>query len=82
MNSLKYGDACYHSFPGLLYSLRLSRTLKVEVYKTAALRVVWYGCETWFLTLSKEHRLSMFVNRAPRRIFGSEREEVAGSMVT
>jgi hypothetical protein len=33
--------------------------------------VVLYGCETWYLTLRKEHRL--------RRIFGPKRDEVTAS---
>jgi hypothetical protein len=36
---------------------------------------VLYGCETWFLTLGKEHRLRVFENRVLRRIFGPKREE-------
>jgi hypothetical protein len=32
------------------------------------------------VALSKEHRLRMFKGRVLRRIFGSEREEVAGGL--
>jgi hypothetical protein len=35
-----------------------------------------YGCETWSLTLSGEHKLGVFENRAPRRIFRSNRDEI------
>ena len=35
-----------------------------------------YGCETWSLTLRKEHRLRVFENRVLRRIFGDKRDEV------
>jgi hypothetical protein len=35
---------------------------------------VFYGCETWSLTL-KEHRLTVFVAR-PNRIYGYKMEEV------
>jgi hypothetical protein len=38
--------------------------------------VVLYGCETWSLTLKKEHRLRVFENRVLRRIFGPKRDEV------
>jgi hypothetical protein len=41
------------------------------IYKTVILPVVLYGCETWSLSLRKEHRL-----RVLRRIFGPKREEV------
>jgi hypothetical protein len=37
-----------------------------------------YGCETWSLTLRKEHRLRVFENRVIRRIFGPKRDEVTG----
>jgi hypothetical protein len=37
-----------------------------------------YGCETWFLTLRKEHRLRVFENRVLRRIFGPKTDEVTG----
>ena len=37
---------------------------------------VLYGCETWSLTLRKEHRLRVFENRVLRRIFGDKRDEV------
>ena len=40
--------------------------------------VVLYGCETWSLTLRKEHRLRLFENRGLRRIFGPRRYEVTG----
>jgi hypothetical protein len=42
------------------------------------LPVVLYGCETWFLTLREKHRLRVFANRAPRRIFGQKWDEVTG----
>jgi hypothetical protein len=38
----------------------------------------FYGCETWSLTLQKEHRLRVFENRVLRRIFEPKREEVVG----
>jgi hypothetical protein len=37
-----------------------------------------YECETWSLTLKKEHRLREFENRVLRRIFGPKRDEVTG----
>jgi hypothetical protein len=40
--------------------------------------VVLYGCETWSLILSEEHRLGVFENRVLRRIFGPKRHEVTG----
>jgi hypothetical protein len=41
--------------------------------------VVLYGCETWSLTLRKEHRRRVFENRLLRIIFEPKRDEVAGT---
>jgi len=35
--------------------------------------VVWYGYETWSLTLREERRLRLFENRVLKRIFGPKR---------
>jgi hypothetical protein len=56
----------------------LSRNVKVKIYKTIILPVVLYGCETWFLRLREQPRLTVFKNRVLRRIFGSKRDEVTG----
>jgi hypothetical protein len=42
------------------------------------LPVVLYGCETWSLTLSEEHRLRVFENRLLRMIFGPKRDGITG----
>jgi len=42
------------------------------------LPVVLYGCETWLLTLTEEHRLRVLENRVLRRIFGPKWDEVTG----
>jgi hypothetical protein len=41
-------------------------------------KVVLKHCETWSLTLREERRLRVFENRALRRVFGSNRNEVTG----
>jgi hypothetical protein len=38
--------------------------------------VVFYGYETWSLTLREEHKLGVFENRVLNWIFGSRRDEV------
>jgi hypothetical protein len=52
--------------------------MKIEIYRTIILPVVFYGCETWPLTLREEHRLSLFENRVLRRIFGHNKDELTG----
>jgi hypothetical protein len=56
----------------------LSKNLKIRIYKTIILPVVLHGCETWSLTLRKEHTLRVFENRVLRRIFGPKTDKVAG----
>jgi hypothetical protein len=63
MNS---GNACYHSVQNLLSSRLLSNIVKVRIYKTLILPVVLYGCETWSLTIRREHKLRVFENRMLR----------------
>ena len=54
----------------VLSSSLLSKTLKINVYRTIILPVVLYGCETWSLTLREERRLRVFENRVLRRVLG------------
>jgi hypothetical protein len=54
---LNSGNACYYSVQNLLSSRPISKNLKIKIYKTVISPVVLYGCETWSLTLRKEHRL-------------------------
>jgi hypothetical protein len=74
---LKLGNACYHSVQNLLSSSFLSKTLRIKVYSTVILSV-FYGCETWSLTLREDRRLRVFENRVLRRVFGPKRDEVTG----
>jgi hypothetical protein len=54
----------------------LSRNIKIKIYRIIILPFIFYGCETWSLTLRKERRLRVFENRMLRRIFGPKRDEV------
>ena len=56
------------------YSLLLTKKLNINTYKTIILPVVLYGYETWSLTLIEEHRLRVFENKVPRKIFGAKRD--------
>jgi hypothetical protein len=40
--------------------------------------ILFYGSETWSLTLRENHRLTALENTVLRRIFGSKRNEVTG----
>ena len=75
---LKSGNACYYSVHNILSSPLLSKNFKIKIYRTIILPVVFYGCETWSLTLREEHRPRVFENRVLRRIFGPKRDGVTG----
>ena len=74
---MEVGNACYYSVQNLLSSSLLSKKLKVKIYRTIILPVL-YGCETWSLTLRKERGLRVFENWVLRRVFGPKRDEVTG----
>ena len=56
----------------------LSKILKIKIYRTLIFPVVFYGFETWLLTLREECRLRVFENRVLRRICGPKRDKVRG----
>jgi hypothetical protein len=61
-----------------MLSIIRSKNIKIRIYKTAALLVVLYGCETLSLALREEHRLRVLESMMLRRIFGPKRDEVMG----
>jgi hypothetical protein len=75
---LKSENACYPSVQNPLPSSLLSKNINVKIYRNIILHVVLYGCEIWCLILREEHRLRIFANRLPRKIFGPRRDEVTG----
>jgi hypothetical protein len=75
---LESGNVCYHLAQTTLSSSLLSKNIKIKIYRTIILPVVFYGCETWLLTLKEEHRLRVFENRVLRRIFGCKGDDVTG----
>jgi hypothetical protein len=42
------------------------------------IRVLLYGCKTWFITLTEGHKFRVSENRVLRGIFGPKSEEMAG----
>jgi hypothetical protein len=52
----------------------LSQNIKNNIYRKIILPV-WYGQETWSLTLREERKLRVFENRVLRRTFGPKKKE-------
>jgi hypothetical protein len=50
--------------------------MKIKVYTTVILPVVFYGCEIWSLTKGEERRKRVAEKRVLRIIFGPRRDEV------
>jgi hypothetical protein len=75
---LNSDSACHHSVQKLLSSCRLSKKIKIRIYRTIIFPVVLYGCETWSLILWEEHRPRVFENRVLGRLFGPKMDEVTG----
>ena len=74
---LKPQDAYCHLVQNLLSSILLSKNIKIKIYRTIILPVL-YGCTAWLLTLREECRLRVFENRVLWRIFGPKRDEGTG----
>jgi hypothetical protein len=56
---LNSGNTGYYSVQNLLSSRLLCKNIRIRTHKTIILPVVLYECETWFLTLRKEHKLTV-----------------------
>jgi hypothetical protein len=69
------GNVVYCSVQNLLYSTLLYKNLKIKIYRTINLPV-FYGCESWSVTLREERKLRVSENRVLSKIFGPKRDEV------
>ena len=76
----KTGKAGYRSVQDRVPSSLLSKNIKLKIYSTVILLVIWYGSGTWSLTLRKEHRLKVFEIMVPRKVFGPEWDKVTGQL--
>jgi hypothetical protein len=72
------GNSYYSSVQKRSSSRLLSKNIKIKIYRTIILPVVLCGCKIWSLTLWEEHRMRVFEDRGLRKVFGSQRDKVAG----
>jgi hypothetical protein len=75
---LSSGNAYYHPYQKLLSSCLLYENIRIKMHKTIILLVVFYGYETWSLTLMEECRLRVSENRVLKRSFGPRKDEITG----
>ena len=78
--SLFLSRFCVHQWfwSNFNFLLNFSSARNETYLSCTLLKIVLYGCETWSLTLSEEHRLRVFENRVLRRIFGPKRDGITG----
>jgi hypothetical protein len=72
---LTSGNACYHSVQNIFSSYLLSTNTNIKIHRNIILPVLSFRCDACFLTIRKEHRLSVFENRVLRKIFGTNTVE-------
>jgi hypothetical protein len=78
-SKLTLGNACYHRVQNLFSSPLLSKYVKIKIYKTIILAIVFYEYKTWSLELREDQRLRVFENSGLRKISGPKRKEIIGS---
>jgi hypothetical protein len=57
---IQSGNSAYFANLSTLKSKIISRTAKIQVYKTLIRPVATHGAETWTLTVAEENALKMF----------------------
>jgi hypothetical protein len=53
---------------------------EIKIYTTIIFSVVFFGFETWSLTVKEVHTLRVFENRVLRNMFGPKRDEATGQL--
>jgi hypothetical protein len=56
----------------------LPKDIKIYIYTSIIFFCFLDECDTWSVTLRKEHRLRVFENTVIRKIFGLERKQGIG----
>jgi hypothetical protein len=75
---INLGNNCYHVIQDLLSSRLVPTSVKIKMYKTIILPVVFCRCETWPLTLRELHDFRVFQNRVLRNVFGRKMNKMVG----
>ena len=67
-------NRCFHGLRKHLRSHLTSKNTKILMYKVLIRSVLTYASETWNLSKTNERRLSVFVRKVLRSIFGAKQE--------
>jgi hypothetical protein len=64
------GNKAYYANRQLVNSSLISRSSKLQIYRTLVRPVVTYGSESWTLTMVDERVLAVFERKILRKIYG------------
>jgi hypothetical protein len=64
------GNKAYYANRQLFNSSLISRSSKLQIYRTLVRPVVTYGSESWTLTMEEERVLAVFERKILRKIYG------------
>ena len=68
------GNKAYYANRQLFNSSLISRSSKLQIYRTLVRPVVTYGSESWTLTMEEETALAIFEREILRKIYGPVKE--------
>jgi hypothetical protein len=68
------GNKAYYANRQLVNSSLISRSIKLQIYRSLVRPVVTYGSESWTLTMEKERVLAVYESKILRKIYGPVKE--------
>jgi hypothetical protein len=72
---LAKGNKCYCALNNLIKSKHISRSAKLNIYRTIIRSIVMYASETWRLRKLEEKMIITWERKILRRIFGPKKED-------
>jgi hypothetical protein len=72
---LAKGNKCYYALNNLIKSKNISRSAKLNIYRTIIRPIVMYASETWRLRKQEEKMIITWERKILRRIFGTKKED-------
>jgi hypothetical protein len=72
---LAKGNKCYYALNNVIKSKKISRSAKLDIYRTITRPIVINASETWRLRKLEEKMIIMWERKILRRIFGPKKED-------
>jgi len=74
IDRIMMGNKAYYANRQLVNSSLISRSSKLQIYRTSVRPVVTYGSESWTLAMEEERALAVFERKILRKIYGPVKE--------